>query len=133
MEADEQGLGDQTGQNAPQAGPEMPETDAGEAPAVPQAVPQGKPQNYMFFSNLKVIKDKVEQILAMDVAQVDSMLSDGHDWASDHISTSRDDVEEVYNWLFGEMGDQGTGAEMGPEMEPELAPEDDGEGQPSPV
>jgi len=29
------------------------------------------------------------------------MLADGHDWANDHISTSRDDVEEVYNWITG--------------------------------
>jgi len=59
-------------------------------------------QNYMFFSNLKMIKSKVEEILSMDPKEIDAMLSDGHDWASDHISTSRDDVEEVYNWLMGE-------------------------------
>jgi hypothetical protein len=61
----------------------------------------------MFFSNLKMIKEKAEAILSMDPIEVDSMLEDGHDWASDHISTSRDDVEEVYNWLAGEMQDAG--------------------------
>lgn len=60
-------------------------------------------KHYMFFSNLKSIKEKAEAMLQMDPAKVDEMLSNGHDWASDHISTSRDDVEEVYNWLSGEV------------------------------
>lgn len=63
---------------------------------------KGEVKHYMFFSNLKSIKEKVEAMLAMDAAEVDRMLDDGHDWASDHISSSRDDVEEVYNWLAGE-------------------------------
>ena len=56
----------------------------------------------MFFSNLKSIKEKAEKILEMDTAEVDRMLGDGHDLAADHIATSKDDVEEVYNWLMGE-------------------------------
>lgn len=83
----EDGLGDE-------GSPGMENQDAGEV------------KHYMFFSNLKVIKDRVEAILAMDKNQVDAMLSDGHDWASDHISTSKDDVEEVHNWLAGEMGER---------------------------
>ena len=71
-----------------------------------QETQASEPKHYMFFSNLKAIKEKVEAMLAMDPSQVDAMLSDGHDWASDHISTSKDDVEEVYNWLAGEMGSQ---------------------------
>ena len=59
----------------------------------------GELKNYMFFSNLKIIKNKAEELLAMDQAKIVEMLENGHDWASDHISTSRDDVEEVYNWI----------------------------------
>lgn len=58
-------------------------------------------KNYMFFSNLKTIKERVDGMLAMDQAKVDALLTDGHDWANDHIATSKDDVEEVYNWLSG--------------------------------
>jgi hypothetical protein len=58
-------------------------------------------KHYMFFNNVRNIKQMAEEILAMDEAKVDAMLSDGHDWASDHISTSRDDMEEVHNWLTG--------------------------------
>lgn len=62
----------------------------------------GEIKHYMFFSNLKSIKEKVEAMLAMDPREVDAMLDDGHDWASDHIATSKDDVEEVCNWIMGE-------------------------------
>lgn len=59
-------------------------------------------KNYMFFNNLHTIKEKIDKMLAMDKHLVDKMLSDGHDWANDHIATSKDDVEEVYNWLHSE-------------------------------
>jgi hypothetical protein len=55
--------------------------------------------NYMFFSNLKQIKRIVEEILSMDKTNIDSILTNGHAWAVDHIATSKDDVEEVYNFL----------------------------------
>ena len=57
--------------------------------------------NYMFFGNLKTIKRLVDEMLEMDEAKVDAMLSDGHNWAVDHIATSKDDVEEVFNFLAG--------------------------------
>jgi len=56
--------------------------------------------NYMFFQNLKTIRDAVDEMLSLDPAMVDMVLSDGHDWANDHIATSKDDVEEVYNFLM---------------------------------
>jgi hypothetical protein len=54
---------------------------------------------YMFFQNIKQIKRQCEEILSMDRNKVDHILKSGHDWAADHISTSKDDVEEVYNFL----------------------------------
>lgn len=57
--------------------------------------------NYMFFGNLKTIKRLVDEMLEMDEAKVDSMLTNGHNWALDHIATSKDDVEEVFNFLAG--------------------------------
>jgi hypothetical protein len=56
-------------------------------------------EHYMFFENLKTIKDAVDAMLQMDPMMVDQILSNGHDWANDHITTSKDDVEEVYNFL----------------------------------
>lgn len=59
----------------------------------------GETKHYMFFSNLKVIKEKIDAMLKMDSSKIDDELSKGHDWANDHITSSRDDIEEVYNWL----------------------------------
>lgn len=56
--------------------------------------------NYMFFENLKIIKNAVDEMLKLDEQMVDGILASGHDWAEDHISTSKDDVEEVYNFLM---------------------------------
>lgn len=58
----------------------------------------GEP-NYMFWGNLKTIKAAVDALLAMDKNEVNAMLSDGHDWAIDHISTSKDDIQEVTDFL----------------------------------
>ena len=58
-------------------------------------------QNYMFFGNLKTIKRLVDKMLEMDEAELDNILSNGHNWALDHIATSKDDVEEVFNFLAG--------------------------------
>lgn len=56
--------------------------------------------NYMFFQNLKTIKQMVDELLKLDEKMVDSILSNGHDWAEDHIATSKDDIEEVHNFLM---------------------------------
>lgn len=106
------GLGDvgPAGQAQPQeAGPDLSQPAA--------QMGGGEPKHYMFFSNLKVIKEKVDAMLAMDASQIDTMLADGHDWAVDHIATSKDDVEEVYNWLAGSVDQQ-----QAPAMSPQAPP-----------
>lgn len=55
--------------------------------------------NYMFFASLKTIFHATSEIMEMDEDMVDSMLSDGHGWAIDHIATAADDMEEVYHFL----------------------------------
>jgi|688.fasta_scaffold839918_2 hypothetical protein len=55
---------------------------------------------YMFFQNLKSIKMMVDEMLELDENSIDSILADGHDWADDHIATSKDDIEEVHNFLM---------------------------------
>ena len=56
--------------------------------------------NYMFFQNLKTIKQMVDELLELDEKMVDGILASGHDWAEDHIATSKDDIEEVHNFLM---------------------------------
>ena len=57
-------------------------------------------KNYMFFSDLKTIKRLVDELLAMDESKLDKILEE-HNWALEHIATSKDDVEEVFDFFAG--------------------------------
>ncbi len=72
---------------------------------------RGGHQHYMFFQNLISIKHHIEEILNMNPDQVDGLLQNGHDWACDHIATSKDDIQEVGEWLRNEMEMAGNGEE----------------------
>ena len=78
----------------------------------------------MFFGNLKTIKRLVDEMLEMDESEVDSILSNGHNWALDHIATSKDDVEEVFNFLAGHNDSENEfdthHSEEGEEMDPQM-------------
>jgi hypothetical protein len=56
-------------------------------------------ENYMFFGNLKTIKQCVDAMLAMNEQSIDAAISDGHDWASDHVTEARTQIEQVYHFL----------------------------------
>lgn len=60
-------------------------------------------ENYMFFGNLENIKNMSEEILEMDPEVVDDLLMTGHDWAEDHISSAKENIQQVYEWLKTEM------------------------------
>ena len=79
-------------------------------------------KHYMFFRNLASIKHNIEEILKMDPDQIDDMLENGHDWAADHIATSKDDIGEVAEWLRGEFEDDTDEEEE--EAEPEETEEE---------
>jgi hypothetical protein len=56
--------------------------------------------NYMFFENLKTIKHHIDEMMKLDEDQVKALLGNGHDWAADHLSTAKDDIEEVAHFLL---------------------------------
>lgn len=68
-------------------------------------------ENYMMFGNLETIKRLVDELLTMDPAKIDMILKDGHSWAVDHVATSKDDIEEVFNFLKNEMTESPMGVE----------------------
>ncbi len=59
----------------------------------------GSEINYMFFGNLETMKRMIEDLMRMDPKQIDEILKNGHEWAVDHIASSADDIQEVYNFL----------------------------------
>lgn len=59
--------------------------------------------NYMFFSNLKQMHRQCELLLnEFDPNMIDSILQDGHDWASDHIAEAKNNMDQVFDFLMNE-------------------------------
>lgn len=63
----------------------------------------GENSRYMFFNNLKQMRRHIDEMLKMDEQGIFEILENGHDWAQDHITTSKDDIEEVYHFLKNEF------------------------------
>jgi len=59
--------------------------------------------NYMFFGNLELIHKMCEKMSQMGESEIDNILQDGHDWAEDHISTAKENIEQVHDFLENEM------------------------------
>jgi len=58
--------------------------------------------NYMFFNNLEQMKRQCELLLELDPHTVDEILSNGHDWADDHISTAKENIDQVFDFMMNE-------------------------------
>ena len=66
--------------------------------------------NYMFFSNLEQMKRQCEMLLDLDKSQIENILDNGHDWAQDHISEAKNNMDQVFDFLMNEIngGEQET-------------------------
>jgi hypothetical protein len=62
--------------------------------------------NYMFFSNLKQMKRQIEMIMEMDPNMIDEIIQNGHDWADDHISEAKTNMDQVFDFLKNEMDEE---------------------------
>lgn len=59
---------------------------------------EGYEPNYMVIQNLKQIVRNATEMLNMDEERLLEIMNH-HPWAVDHLSTSKDDIEEVCNFL----------------------------------
>ena len=57
---------------------------------------------YMFFSNIEQMKRQCEILLDMDHSEIESILENGHDWAQDHIAESKNNMDQVFDFLMNE-------------------------------
>ena len=62
----------------------------------------GRTENYMFFSNLKQMKRQIEILMEMDPMVIEAILQNGHDWADDHITVAKEDVDQVFDFIMNE-------------------------------
>jgi hypothetical protein len=63
---------------------------------------ESRGENYMFFSNLKQMRRQIDLILEMDQDMVDQILQNGHDWADDHVTEAKTNMDQVFDFLMNE-------------------------------
>jgi len=59
-------------------------------------------QRYMFFSNLEQMRRQCDLLLDLNQDEVESILDNGHDWAQDHISEAKNNMDQVFDFLMNE-------------------------------
>ena len=57
-------------------------------------------ENYMFFSNLKQMHRQIEFLMQIDPQVIESILQNGHDWADDHITVAKEDIDQVFDFIM---------------------------------
>lgn len=62
----------------------------------------GKIQNYMFFSNLEQMIRQAQLLLELDPMEVEKILQGGHDWADDHITVAKENLDQVFDFMMNE-------------------------------
>ena len=65
-----------------------------------------EPSNYMFFSNLQQIKRQCDMMMKMDPHMIDDILNNGHDWADDHVTEAKTNMDQVFDFLMNETKKQ---------------------------
>jgi hypothetical protein len=63
--------------------------------------------NYMFFGNIEQMHRQLGLLLELDPQMVDSILQDGHDWADDHISEAKTNIDQVFDFMMNETKKDG--------------------------
>ena len=56
----------------------------------------------MFFSNLEQMRRQCDLLLDLDQEIVESILDNGHDWAQDHIAESKNNLDQVFDFMMNE-------------------------------
>jgi hypothetical protein len=81
-------------------------TESDLANLVKKVLAEEQTTNYMFFSNLEQIKRQCEALLEMDPNMIDEIIQDGHDWADDHVSEAKNNMDQVFDFLMNETKKQ---------------------------
>ena len=64
-------------------------------------------QRYMFFSNLQQMRRQCDMLLDLDHSMIEQILDNGHDWAQDHISEAKNNMDQVFDFLMNESKKDG--------------------------
>jgi len=59
-------------------------------------------ENYMFFSNIQQIHRQCEMLMKMNPQELDQIIQNGHDWADDHVSEAKNNMDQVFDFFMNE-------------------------------
>jgi hypothetical protein len=62
---------------------------------------------YMFFSNLQQMRRQCGLLLDLDESMVTEILNNGHDWADDHITEAKNNLDQVFDFMMNETKKDG--------------------------
>lgn len=60
--------------------------------------------NYMFFGNIEQMHRQLGLLMELDPQMVDSILQDGHDWADEHVSEAKTNLDQVFDFMMNKIG-----------------------------
>ena len=66
-----------------------------------------KTGNYMFFSNLKQMRRQIDMLLSIDPQMIEETLQNGHDWADDHVTEAKTNMDQVFDFIMNEKRKMG--------------------------
>ena len=67
-----------------------------------KVIAEQETENYMFFGNLEQIKRQCELLLSFDKQMIENLLQNGHDWADDHITVAKENIDQVFDFIMNE-------------------------------
>jgi hypothetical protein len=79
---------------------------------VKRVLNEQKSERYMFFSNLEQMRRQCDLLLNFDRSEVESILDNGHDWAQDHISEAKNNMDQVFDFMMNETTRDGMKSSM---------------------
>jgi hypothetical protein len=59
--------------------------------------------NYMFFSNLEQLIRQANLLLELNPEVIDDILLNGHDWAADHITVAKENLDQVFDFMMNQI------------------------------
>lgn len=65
---------------------------------------ESRGENYMFFSNLTQMRRQLDiMIKEFDPNMVNDILNNGHDWADDHITEAKVNLDQVFDFFMNKL------------------------------
>jgi hypothetical protein len=62
-------------------------------------------ENYMFFKNMDQMMRQLIMLSQIEPQLLDQMLQQGHDWADDHMTVAKENLDQVFDFVMNKLQD----------------------------